>query len=119
MNIESTDDFNSLFTSPESLENLNLTQYVKNIKFTDVEDKYKDLNISLQYEAYKNLLNLCTRNYPAEGQNKNEIYLEAFLQDMKPYLESSKLEKITEIWSNDFRVPQELIDYEYLMKVRA
>jgi len=36
-----------------------------------------------------------------------------------PYLESSKLEKITEIWSNDFRVPQELIDYEYLMKVRA
>ena len=84
-----------------------------------LKDKYKDLNMSLQYEAYKNLLNLCTRNYPAEGQNKNEIYLEAFLQDMKPYLESSKLEKITEIWSNDFRVPQELIDYEYLMKVRA
>jgi hypothetical protein len=45
INIESTDDFNSLFTSPESLENLNLTQYVKNIKFTDVEDKYKDFNI--------------------------------------------------------------------------
>lgn len=45
INIESTDDFNSLFTSPESLENLNLTQYVKKIKFSDVDDKYKDLNI--------------------------------------------------------------------------
>lgn len=45
INIESTDDFNSLFTSPESLENLNLTQYVKKIQFSDVDDKYKDLNI--------------------------------------------------------------------------
>lgn len=46
INIESTDDFNSLFTSPESLENLNLTRYVKNIEFVEVEDKYKNIEMN-------------------------------------------------------------------------
>jgi len=46
INIESTDDFNSLFTSPESLENLNLTRYVKEIKFVPVDEEYRDLPVS-------------------------------------------------------------------------
>lgn len=45
INIESTDDFNSLFTSPESLENLNLTRFVKEIKFLPVDEEYRDLPI--------------------------------------------------------------------------
>ena len=46
INIESTDDFNSLFTSPKSLENLNLTRYVKKIKFVPVDEEYRNLPIS-------------------------------------------------------------------------
>lgn len=45
INIESTDDFNSLFTSPESLENLNLTRYVKEIKFVPVDEEYRNLPV--------------------------------------------------------------------------
>ena len=45
MNIESTDEFNSLFTSPESLENLNLTRYVRKINFVPVDEEYRDISV--------------------------------------------------------------------------
>lgn len=46
INIESTNDFNNLFTSPQNLETLNLTRYVRGIEFRDVEDKYSEVKIN-------------------------------------------------------------------------
>ena len=83
-----------------------------------LKERYSNMNIRLQHEAYKNLLELCVRDYQAEGQYKNSSYLDAFLEDMKPYIDTSNLEKITYIWNNDLRIPQELINYEYLLKVK-
>ena len=52
-----------------------------------------------------------------DGQEKKQIYLECFLEDMKTYLDKDQIIKLQYIWDNDFRIPQELIDYEYLLKV--
>ncbi len=83
-----------------------------------LKEKYKDMNIQLQHEAYLHLIKLCKKEYYSERQNKNPLYLDVFIEEMKVYLENSQLKKIKSIWNNDLRVPQELINYEYLLKVR-
>lgn len=45
IDIESTNDFNNLFTSPENLETLNLTSYVRSIEFVDVEKRFEEVAV--------------------------------------------------------------------------
>lgn len=82
-----------------------------------LKERYPNVNISLHCEAYRDLISICQRNYPLDGQEKKQIYLECFLEDMKTYLDKDQITKLQYIWDNDFRIPQELIDYEYLLKV--
>ncbi|SET78234.1 hypothetical protein SAMN05660297_03489 [Natronincola peptidivorans] len=83
-----------------------------------LKERYKDINIKLQHEAYTHLIALCIKEYSSEGHNKNQLYLDGFLEEMKPYLKNGDLKKMKSIWDKDLRVPQELINYEYLLKVR-
>lgn len=83
-----------------------------------LKDRYPSIDIRLQYRAYKDLIYLCSRNYPLGGQKKNQLYLERFLHEIENDLDKEQIEKLQYIWDNDFRIPQELIDYEYLLKVK-
>lgn len=85
--------------------------------YTRLRERYPNINIRLQHKAYIELLSLCNKDYPLDGQKKNKIYLDYFLDEMKGYLDENSLEKLQYIWDNDFRIPQELINYEYLLKV--
>ncbi len=82
-----------------------------------LKEKYSEMNIQLHQEAYKHLLSICKRDYPLGGQQKNQKYLDYFIEEMKPYLEEEEINKLISIWNREYRVPQELINYEYLLKV--
>ncbi len=84
--------------------------------YTRLKERYPKVNISLQKQAYVDLINLCNRDYP-NNQVKNYLYLECFLNEMDVFLDCYQKEKLLNVWSNDYRIPQELINYEYLLKV--
>ena len=85
--------------------------------YNRLKDRYPDFHIKLQYDAYLHLLDSCKRDYPQKAQNKDILYLNYFLDEMEDYLDNEKINKLQYIWDNDFRIPQELINYEYLLKV--
>ena len=40
------------------------------------------------------------------------------MDEIKAHVNCSTIEKLENIWNSDFRIPQELINYEYLLKVK-
>lgn len=84
-----------------------------------LKERYPNLNIQLQDRAYALLIQLCNRDYKAEEQKKNQKYFDSFLQEINDYLTEQDLKKLKFIWDNDLRIPQELITYEILMKVKS
>lgn len=83
-----------------------------------LKERYPNINIRLQHEAYINLLSISNRCYPLGDQEKNLIYLNYFLEEIEKHLDDKSLKKVRYIWDKDFRIPQELINYEYLLKVK-
>lgn len=83
-----------------------------------LKKRYSQVDISLQHQAYKLLISQCRRNYPLGEQKKDPSYFAYFYQEMKEYLSEEELRKIIYIWDNDFRIPQELINYDVLLKVK-
>lgn len=82
-----------------------------------LKERYKDINISLQREAYKHLINISNRGYKKKSKKKNQLYLDCFLEEVGDYFGLATIEKLKGIWTKDLRIAQELIDYEYLLKV--
>lgn len=85
--------------------------------YSRLKDRYPHIKIGLHQEAYKHLISVCNRYYPSGGNGKNLIYLNCFLEEMEDCLDDAELEKIKYIWDKDYRIPQELINLEYLLKV--
>lgn len=85
--------------------------------YTRLKERYSDINISLQVEAYKHLIGLSNREYNRKSKNKNQLYLNCFLEETINRLNDKDIEKLKSIWDKNLRIPQELIDYEYLLKV--
>lgn len=83
-----------------------------------LKERYNGMNINLDHNAYKHLISISNRYYPADRQQKNLSYLNYFLEEMEKYLDEKNIEKLKYIWDNDFRIPQELINYEYLLRVK-
>lgn len=83
-----------------------------------LKDRYPNVDIRLHCEAYRDLISISSRYYPLDGQQKKQIYLDCFVDEMDSYLDKEQINKLLYIWDNDFRIPQELIDYEYLLKVK-
>ena len=82
-----------------------------------LKERYPDISLQLQNEAYKHLISICSRDYPLGDQEKNSTYLNYFLEEIEDDLDDTSLEKIIYIWNNNFRIPQELVNYEYILKV--
>lgn len=82
-----------------------------------LKERYPNVNIRLQHNAYIELISVSNRYYPLNGQRKEQLFLDKFLEEIGEYLEEKDLRKLKYIWDNDFRIPQELINYEYLLKV--
>ena len=82
-----------------------------------LKTRYKELDIQLQGEAYQHLVRRCNRTYPGKAQNKNPLDLEAFLDEIKDRLTEEEVLRLRDLWERDLRIPQELINYEYLEKV--
>ncbi|NBG87211.1 Wadjet anti-phage system protein JetD domain-containing protein [Isachenkonia alkalipeptolytica] len=82
-----------------------------------LKTRYDELDIQLQGEAYQHLIRRCEKKYPGKVQNKNPLYLEGFLDEMKDRLTPEEILRLRDLWASDRRIPQELINYEYLLKV--
>lgn len=80
-----------------------------------LKEKYKEIDISLQLEAYITLLSLNKFNYPCEGQSENEENLNYVLEELYKSNRNLEADKIMDICRSKYRIPQELITYEYLM----
>lgn len=87
--------------------------------YSRLKDRYSNVDIKLQKQAYIDLIKLSNKEYPQSGQRKDLKYLEAFVEEMKGYLDESSIKKLRYIWDRDLRIPQELITYEYLLKVMS
>lgn len=85
--------------------------------YTRLKERYPNIDIRLQKEAYTHLINICSKDYPKKSQTKNPYYLECFIKEMDEQLDLSLRAKLAYIWNNNYRIPQELINYEYLLKV--
>lgn len=107
--IASLDDLNVLYFGDIDPEGFGI--------YARLRARYPDVNIKLQSRAYKDLIEISKRDYPQVGQNKNGEYLEFFLEEMGKDLNEDNIEKLKYIWEKDLRIPQELMTYEYLLKV--
>lgn len=85
--------------------------------YNRLKERYPGTDIRLQKEAYVHLINICSRDYPKKSQIKNPYYLECFIKEMGDHLDLCLRKKLDHIWDNDYRIPQELLNYEYLLKV--
>ena len=85
--------------------------------YARLKARYPNVNIELQRRAYRDLIGISNKDYPQDGQNKNQEYLEFFLEEMGKDLNETNIKKLKYIWEEDLRIPQELITYEYLLKV--
>lgn len=86
--------------------------------YTALKDKYSDIDISLLVEAYVELIKL-RKKYPSKDQQKNEECLKSILEEFKKRNYGQYIEYITELWKESYRVPQEFITYEYLLKLEG
>ena len=107
--IASVDDLNVLYFGDIDPEGFGIYVRLKN--------RYTHINIELQGKAYNELIETSIKDYPQNGQNKNQEYLQLFLEEMGSKLNENNIDKLKYIWDNDLRIPQELITYEYLLKV--
>lgn len=83
-----------------------------------LKERYPNINIKLDYKSYNHLITICKRDYPLNGQVKNPQYLNYALEELEGYLDEKAIKKLNYIWNNNFRIPQELINYEYLLRVK-
>ncbi|MCK9444109.1 MAG: DUF2220 domain-containing protein [Tissierellaceae bacterium] len=84
--------------------------------YARLRERYKDVDIGLQSDAYVDLVSLCHRDYPS-NQRQNPLYLDCFLEEMESVLSKFQRDKLVDIWDKGYRIPQELINYEYLLRV--
>lgn len=59
------------------------------------------------------------RKYRGKQQNKNEKYLNIILQEFNAYKFGHYSDYIVELWNGNSRIPQELITYEHLLKLKG
>lgn len=84
--------------------------------YSRLKARYNKIDINLQKQAYRELIAIVSRDYKKISKKKNDLYLHSFLEEMQGYLDQELEDKLKAIWYGDFRIPQELIDYEYLLK---
>jgi hypothetical protein len=84
-----------------------------------LKQRYSDTNINLLVEAYVELIKTCKKDYPhEEGQIKRESNLKCILEELKKHNADSYAENVMKLWELNYRIPQELITYEYLLKLK-
>lgn len=84
--------------------------------YRSFKERYKDLNINLQIKAYVQLLEIGNRKYPCVGQRKNIRDLNFVLDEFHAHFLDEYGEMLKNLWNEDRRIPQELINYEYILK---
>ncbi|MGH4140072.1 Wadjet anti-phage system protein JetD domain-containing protein [Clostridium sp.] len=85
-----------------------------------LRERYPAINIKLLVEAYIELMKTCKINYPhEEGQVKRKLYLKYIIDEIKQQSYESYVENVMKLWELNYRIPQELITYEYLLKLKG
>ena len=85
--------------------------------YRGLKEKFQDVDISLELDAYVNLLKSSQRKYHCIGQRKNIKDLNFVVDEFCSSSLNEYAEKLIELWNNDARIPQELITYEYIVKL--
>jgi hypothetical protein len=84
--------------------------------YCSLRDKYKNIDISLLVEAYSALIRLNRRRYPCKEQLKNREHLDKVIGEFKYAGIEVDVENVIKLWEENYRIPQELITYEYLLR---
>ena len=88
--------------------------------YDSLRQRYSDININLLVEAYVELIKICKKEYPhEEGQVKRQSNLKCILEELKKHNAESYAENVMRLWELNYRIPQELITYEYLLKLKG
>jgi 5S rRNA maturation endonuclease (ribonuclease M5) len=84
--------------------------------YKSLKEEYNYINISLQLDAYKKLLDF-GKSYPIKkAQNKNIENLNFVIREFAANKYYEVAEKLKRLWDANLRIPQEFITYEYLMR---
>jgi hypothetical protein len=84
--------------------------------YKSLKEMYNYLNISLQLEAYKKLLDSGKSYSIRKNQNKNIENLNFILKEFEKNNYYKEAQKLKKLWDKNKRIPQELITYEYLTR---
>lgn len=87
--------------------------------YEGLREKYPNIDITLLASAYIELLKICNKNYKCKDQIKIQKHLDLFLDELKQCNYESYEEDIKRLWNMNLRIPQELITYEYLLKMKG
>lgn len=81
--------------------------------FTSLKEKYKNINMQLDYSSYIELL-----KQPAFdcNQDVNDSVLQKIVSLFKGEGYEREAELIIDLWKNDKRIPQEYLNYEYIKR---
>jgi len=83
-------------------------------------DRYPNIDINLLVEAYVDLIKMCKMNYPHEiGQVKRQANLDCILSELKIHNYGEYAQSVIKLWELNYRIPQELITYEHLLKLKG
>lgn len=82
--------------------------------YKSLKEAYNSVNISLQLNAYKKLLDF-GKSYPIKkAQNKNIENLNFVIREFAANNYHEVVENLKRLWDTNQRIPQEFITYEYL-----
>lgn len=87
--------------------------------YKSLKEGYNYIDISLQLDAYKELLDF-GKSYPIKkAQNKNPENLDYFIREFTGNNYHEVAENLRKLWDANRRIPQELITYEYLKNFKV
>lgn len=85
--------------------------------YHSLKEKYPGFELGLHLLSYSALIKAAGRDFPCEQKGRRED-LEFVLSEFREGGYLKEAGEITRIWNSGLRIPQELITYEYLLKLK-
>jgi hypothetical protein len=87
--------------------------------YAGLKERTPDIDIALLVPAYIELLKLCNKEYRCKEHLKKAEHLELVLGEFEKQHHKGYREQMIRLWQSNHRIPQELITYEYLLKMQG
>ncbi|MBU5591851.1 hypothetical protein KQI89_08740 [Clostridium sp. MSJ-4] len=87
--------------------------------YVGLREKYSNIDINLLAPAYIELLKICNKDYSCKDHVKKQKHLDLMLKELRQFSCETYQDRIKRLWELKLRIPQELITYEYLLKMKG